>query len=214
MRTTLGHDVAGIAAGLNGDVIHVWLLDYRRELQREPLKELLGVYLGLPAEAVVLCNDEHGRPELAAPWNTLLQFNWSHSAGKALIAVARGITPGIDIERAYARPRALDIAERFFHPDETAALSALDDSQHERAFLQLWTGKEAIVKALGRGIAFGLQRFCVSVPPAPTQLLWLDGDDASQWQLHTLDTGAEHVASLAWRGPSRSIAIWTLAVSR
>jgi 4'-phosphopantetheinyl transferase len=211
MRTTLGHDVAGIAGRLNNDVIHVWLLDYRRELQREPLKALLGVYLGLPAESVILRNDEHGRPELAAPWNALLQFNWSHCAGKALIAVARGITPGIDIERVYVRPRALDIAERFFHPEETAALTALNESQRELAFLQLWTGKEAVVKALGRGIAFGLQRFCVSVPPAPARLLWLDGEEAAQWQLHALDTGAQHVASLAWRGPSRSIAMWTLA---
>jgi 4'-phosphopantetheinyl transferase len=214
MRTTLGHDVAGIAAGLNNDVIHVWLLDYRRELQREPLKALLGVYLGLAAESVILIDDEHGRPELAAPWNTLLQFNWSHSAGKALIAVARGIAPGIDIERIHARPRALDIAERFFHPKEAAALTALDDSRRERAFVQLWTGKEAVVKALGRGIAFGLQRFCVSVPPTPAQVLWLDGEDAAQWQLHALDTGAQHVASLAWRGPPRTITLWTLAEAR
>lgn len=211
MRTTLGHDAAGIAVGLNNDVIHVWLLDYRREQQREPLKALLGVYLGLPVESVILHDDEHGRPELAAPWNTLLQFNWSHSAGKALIAVARGITPGIDIERIHARPRALDIAERFFHPKETAALIALDESQRERAFVQLWTGKEAVVKALGRGIAFGLQRFCVSVPPAPAQVLWLDGENAAQWQLHALDIGAQHVASLAWRGSSRAVAMWTLA---
>lgn len=214
MRTTLGQDVAGIAACLDNDVIHVWLLDYRRELQRGPLKALLGVYLGLPADDVILRDDEHGRPELAAPWNSLLQFNWSHSAGRALIAVARGITPGIDIERIHARPRALDIAERFFHPKETAALIALGELQRERAFVQLWTGKEAVVKALGRGIAFGLQRFCLSVAPAPVQVLWLDGEDAAQWQLRALDTDALHVASLAWRGPPRTIAMWTLAEPR
>jgi len=214
MRTTLGHDVASIAAGLSDDAIHVWLLDYRRELQREPLKALLGVYLGLSAESVVLRNDEHGRPELVAPWNALLQFNWSHSTGKAIIAVARGITPGIDIERVYSRARALDIAERFFHPEEAAALTRLDESQRERAFLQLWTGKEAVVKALGRGIAFGLQRFCLAVLPTPPQLLWLDGDDASTWQVHPIDIDADHVASLAWRGTPRTVTMWTLADTR
>jgi 4'-phosphopantetheinyl transferase len=214
MRTNLGQDVASIAANLSNDAIHVWLLDYRRELRREPLKTLLGIYLGLPVEAIALHDDEHGRPELVAPWNALLQFNWSHSAGKALIAVARGVTPGIDIERIYSRARALDIAERFFHPEETAALTRLDESQRERAFLQLWTGKEAVVKALGRGIAFGLQRFCVSVLPAPSQVLWLEGEDASQWQLHAIDTDDHHVASLAWRGPSRTITMWTLADAR
>ena len=214
MQTTLGHDVASIAASLSNDTIHVWLLDYRRESLREPLKALLGVYLGVAANTVILHNDEHGRPELTAPWNTLLQFNWSHSADKAVIAVARGITPGIDIERAHARPRALEIAERFFHPDETAALTALEESQRGLSFLQLWTGKEAVVKALGRGIAFGLQRFCIAVPPAPSRVLWLDGDDASQWQLHAIDIDANHVASLAWRGPPRNVAMWTLADAR
>jgi 4'-phosphopantetheinyl transferase len=214
MRTTLGHDVASIAAGLSDDTIHVWLLDYRRELQREPLKALLGIYLGMAAESVVLHNDEHGRPELVAPWNTLLQFNWSHSAGKAIIAVARGVTPGIDIERVYSRARALDIAERFFHPDEATALARLDESQRARAFLQLWTGKEAVVKALGRGIAFGLQRFCLAVLPAPPQVLWLEGEDASAWQLQPIDIDADHLASLAWRGAPRTIAMWTLADAR
>jgi 4'-phosphopantetheinyl transferase len=214
MRTTLGHDVAGIAASLGHDAIHVWLLDYRREMRREPLVALLGVYLGLPSANVVLHNDEHGRPELAAPWNALLQFNWSHSAGKAIVAIARGVVPGIDVERVFSRPRALEIAERFFHPDETAALLRLDESQREHAFLQLWTGKEAVVKALGRGIAFGLQRFCLTVPPSPSRVLWLDGEDAEQWQWHRLDVDAQHVASLAWRGPACVISRWTLADTR
>ncbi len=210
MRTSLGHDVAGIAAGLGKDSIHVWLLDYRRELQREPLRTLLGAYLGLAADAVVLVDDEHGRPELAAPWNQFLQFNWSHSADKAIIAVAHGVTPGIDIERIRRRPRAMLLAERFFHHDETAALRALDNAQRERAFLEIWTCKEAVLKAVGRGIAFGLDRLRLIATPT-ARLLWIEGDDASQWQLHRIDLGPDHVASVAWRGSSRSIDVWTLA---
>lgn len=211
MHTTLGHDVAGIAAGLSTDTVHVWLLNYRRSQQRSPLRALLGIYLGLPAEAVVLEDGEHGRPELAAPWNRFLQFNWSHSADRAVVAIARGVVPGIDIERIRPRPRAMQLAERFFHPDETAALLSLDEQHREHAFLQLWTGKEAVLKALGRGVAFGLHRLCLAVEPAATDLLWLDGDDAEQWQLLSLSPDAGYVASLAWRGPSRTVAIRTLA---
>jgi 4'-phosphopantetheinyl transferase len=212
MRTSLGHDVAGIAAGLGKDSIHLWLLDYRREQQRDPLRALLGVYLGLPTDAVVLIDDEHGRPELAAPWNQFLQFNWSHSVDKAIIAVAHGVTPGIDIERIRPRPRAMLLAERFFHHDETAALRALDSTQQERAFLEIWTCKEAVLKAVGRGIAFGLDRLCLLATPT-ARLLWIDGDDASQWQLRRIDLGPDHVAGVAWRGSSRSIDVWTLAAS-
>jgi 4'-phosphopantetheinyl transferase len=213
MRTTLGHDIASIAASLDNDTIHVWLFDYHRSLQRTPLRKLLGVYLGLTAEAVALIDGEHGRPELAAPWNRFLQFNWSHTADKAIVAVARSAVPGIDIESVRPRPRAMQLAERFFHPDETSALAALDVSERNYRFLELWTGKEAVLKALGRGVAFGLHRLRLNLPPHQPRLLWLDGDDAAAWQLIRLDIDADHVGSVAWRGPPRTVEVRTLAES-
>jgi len=213
MRTTQGQDVAGIAAGLGNDQIHVWQLRYERAQRRGPLCALLGMYLGVPAEVITLVDGEHGRPELADPLHRSLQFNWSHSGDAALITVARGVAPGIDLERLRPRTHAMQLAQRFFHPEEVAALAALQASEQERAFLQLWTSKEAVLKAMGRGIAFGLDRLHLAVAPAPARVIWLDGDDPAQWQLHPLPAGASHVASLAWRGPSRVIAHWTLADS-
>jgi 4'-phosphopantetheinyl transferase len=213
MRTSLGQDVAGIAAGLGKDQIHVWRLRYLRAWRRAPLRALLGVYLGLPAEAVELIDAEHGRPELIQPWGQWLQFNWSHSGDAALIAVARGCAPGIDIERMRNRPHAMEIAARFFHPAETAALAHIDQAGRSQAFLALWTGKEAVLKATGRGIAFGLHRLQLATPPAAPRVLWLEGDEAAQWQLHPLAVGSDHVASLAWRGAARAIEVHTLADS-
>jgi 4'-phosphopantetheinyl transferase len=211
MRTTQGQDVAGIAAGLGNDQIHVWQLRYERAQRREPLCALLGMYLGVPSEAVVLVDGEHGRPELVEPLHHALQFNWSHSGDAALIAVARGVAPGIDLERFRPRAHAMQLAQRFFHPEEVAALAALQAQEQELAFLRLWTGKEAVLKATGQGIAFGLDRLRLAVAPSPPRVIWLDGDDPAQWQLHSLTAGAGHIASLAWRGPSRVIAHWTLA---
>ncbi|GFZ88964.1 4'-phosphopantetheinyl transferase family protein [Dyella caseinilytica] len=211
MRTTLGQDVAGIASGLDNRAIHVWLLDYQRSLRREPLCALLGVYLGVPAADVVLREGEYGRPELIQPWRDALQFNWSHSGDKAIIAVARDVIPGIDIERTRPRPKVMELAERFFHPAEAAALNVLDHDQREEDFLRLWTSKEAVLKALGRGLAFGLDRLHVALKHEGAALRWLDGEDASSWQLHALAVGGDYRASLAWRGPPRAIDIWTLA---
>lgn len=211
MRTKQGQEVAGIAAGLGQGQLHLWRLRYDRALRRGQLRAVLGAYLGLPADAVVLVEGEHGRPELAEPLDRSLQFNWSHSGDAALIALARGCVPGVDIEQLRPRPRAMQLAERFFHPEEVAALLALDPSDQERAFLQLWTSKEATLKAMGRGIAFGLGRLRLAVAPALPRLLWLDGDDASLWQLHALAVVEGYVASVAWRGAAREIGYWTLA---
>ena len=211
MRTTQGQDVAGIAAGLGNDQIHVWQLRYDKAKRREPLCALLGTYLGVPRETITLVDGEYGRPELAEPLPHALLFNWSHSGDMALIAIARSVVPGIDLERRRPRAHAMQLAQRFFHPEEAAALAALPISEQEPAFLQLWTGKEAVLKAMGRGIAFGLDRLRLAVTPASPRLIWLDGDDAAQWQLHALPAGTGHVASVAWRGPGRVAGQWTLA---
>jgi 4'-phosphopantetheinyl transferase len=212
MRTALIQDVACVASGLDDRAIHVWLLRYQKSQRRDPLRAVLGIYLGVPAGDVTFHEDEHGRPELASPWRDVLHFNWSHSGEMAIIAVARDVIPGIDIEQLRPRPRAIQLAERFFHPAEIAALEALEDSSREAAFLRLWTSKEAVLKALGRGLAFGLNRLHVTVEDEGMRLRWMDGEDASSWQLHVLDVGAGYSASLAWRGPARAIDVWTLAV--
>jgi 4'-phosphopantetheinyl transferase len=212
MQTTDGQSPAEIAQHLRDDEIHVWRLGYRRELGRAPLRALLAAYLGQPPEALTLIDGEFGRPALAAPHDALA-FNWSHSGDRALLAIARGIAPGIDIERHSARPRALEIAQRYFCADEADALAMLDAAQQPAAFMELWTAKEAVLKALGRGIAFGLDRLRFAIPPATLGLLWLDGDDITQWQLQRLDVGPECVAALAWRGAPRRIRSWTLAAA-
>jgi 4'-phosphopantetheinyl transferase len=210
MQTTDGQATTEIAQHLLDDEIHVWRLGYRRELGRAPLRALLSDYLGLPPETLVLIDGEYGRPALAAPHDALA-FNWSHSGDRALLAIARGIAPGIDIERRSARPRALEIAQRYFCAEEADALAMLDATQLPTAFMELWTAKEAVLKALGRGIAFGLDRLRFAVSPAAPDLLWLDQDDVSQWQLQRLPDDGDFVATLAWRGAPRRIRIWTLA---
>jgi 4'-phosphopantetheinyl transferase len=210
MQTTDDQAVATVAQHLPDDEIHVWQLSYQRDLGREPLRALLSAYLGQPPGDLNLVVGEHGRPALAAP-HTALEFNWSHSGERALLAIARGVTPGIDLERKRLRTHVLDIAERFFCPEEAAALAMLDDVQRRDAFLELWTAKEAVLKALGRGIAFGLDRLRFAVAPAIPTMLWLDGDDASQWQLHPLPTDSDFFATLAWRGAPRRVRRWTLA---
>ncbi|WEN15519.1 4'-phosphopantetheinyl transferase superfamily protein [Rhodanobacter sp. AS-Z3] len=203
--------LANVADTLRDDEIHVWLLEYQPSLGRLPLCSVLASYLGSSEERVELTNGEHGRPALAANHDQSLGFNWSHSGNQALIAVARRLSPGIDLERVRPRPRALALAQRFFSPHEAASLAALTESEQTMAFLELWTAKEAVVKALGRGIAFGLDRFSVTRGEAgQLELDYLLDDDASAWQLQQLALGPELVAALAWRGGPRRIRVGRL----
>jgi 4'-phosphopantetheinyl transferase len=211
MITTNGQSPAQLAAELGDEDIHVWRLAYGHHQGRQPLLAMLGVYLGVSPADVVLETSEHGRPALTGSHRDVLSFNWSHSHDQALIAVARGVLPGVDLERMRAHPKAVPIARRYFSPDETAALEALPPEQRDRAFLELWTAKEAVLKALGRGLAFGLHRLSIAASGDLPVLHRLDGDEANQWQLHRLILDDAHVGSLAWRGAPRRIRQWTLA---
>ena len=205
MTSPLPPDPVAAAAQLDDQAIHVWHLDYRRGPGRRPLLRLLAMYLGVDAGELSLVEDAHGRPRLDRRHGQVLDFNWSHSGEHALVAIARGIAPGIDIERRRARPRALALARRFFDEAEAAALAALPEGARDEAFLALWTAKEAVLKAHGRGIGYGLQRLRVAVPPQRLQLLHFENEDIAAWQLQPLDVAPGLIAALAWRGAPREV---------
>ena len=115
----------------------------------------LGAELGIAPAALAIERGPYGRPHLRlGRWDC----NWSHSGDRLAIALAEGLRVGIDIERPRPRPRVLELADRYFAPAETAGLAALPEAARTGAFLRLWCAKEAVLKAHGRGLAFGLDR--------------------------------------------------------
>ncbi|MHB1058540.1 MAG: 4'-phosphopantetheinyl transferase family protein [Rhodanobacter sp.] len=211
MIATSIRTLANVAEHLRDDEIHVWRLDYRQARGQAPLRAVLAAYLGIEPAQVTLTDGEHGRPALAAAHDPSIGFNWSHSGTHALVAVARRIMPGIDLERLRPRGRVLEIAERYFSADEAAHLAALPTAERSAAFLELWTAKEAVLKALGRGIAFGLHRLSIASAAGRLQMQRLEGEDIHAWQLQRLDVDPGLVAALAWRGGERRIRLGRLA---
>ena len=213
MPATYASLPANLAEHLHDNEIHVWQLAYRAEQRRAPLRALLAAYLGIEAQRLILADDAYGRPMLGAAHGQALGFNWSHSGPHALVALGRHVAPGIDIEVQRARPRALEIARRFFTAEEADALAALPSDQRSAAFLDLWTAKEAVLKALGRGLAFGLHRLSIARTAEGLALRQLEHDDVSAWQLRPLALDAAMVAALAWRGGARQVRHFRLAAA-
>lgn len=192
---------AKLAEPLGEDEIHVWSCAYRPAVGREPLRRLLARYLGSDADTLRLHEEEHGRPVLQAGGRGALRFNWSHSGERALVAVARSVQPGIDLEHRARRTRdVLALARRFFAATEATALERCDDASRPLQFLRLWTAKEALLKAQGRGLAFGMERVAVSLDPGSPALLAFEGEVLADWHLKELMCDEAWVAALAWRG--------------
>jgi 4'-phosphopantetheinyl transferase len=103
---------------------------------------------------------------------------------------------GVDVEDSRRRVEGPGIARRFFAPAEVRALE-----RGELAFFELWTLKEAYIKARGQGLALPLRRFAfrrrdhdISVTFEPEL-----GDDAGAWRFLLLGVQPSHVAALALR---------------
>ena len=201
------------AARLDADVIHVWRIPYVLSQGRAPLLALLAAYLDIPEAAVAIDQDARGKPRLAPAADPpvggpRLDFNWSHSGDYALVALARDCALGVDIERLGKNLRALDIARRFFDPAEAEALARLEAGARDDAFIALWCAKEAVLKAAGEGLSFGLSRL---VFEARGDRRWeVSQTDpalgtASDWRLECLDPIAGYRGALAWRGAPRKI---------
>lgn len=111
----------------------------------------------------------HGKPILrTSPVG--LDVSLSHTRGMAAVAIASGREIGVDVE-SFQKPRdAIKVAERFFAREEVALLRAQSDPLlQSEMFFAIWTLKEAVLKADGRGLARGLDSFVVRLsPPAIT----------------------------------------------
>jgi 4'-phosphopantetheinyl transferase len=148
-----------------------------------------------------------GKPELVGPPEGAgLRFNLSHTEGLVACAVVRGVDVGVDVEAARRLRDPLALAERFFAAAEVAALRDLAPPALRDRFLELWTLKEAVLKALGRGIAGGLRTVRVELDGAAPEV-HLEGalaGEAGGWQLALLRPTPAHRLALALRSGGRT----------
>lgn len=145
--------------------------------------------------------DAHGRPQLQ---HATLDCNWSHSGGHLLVAAGDGLRVGVDIESIRPRTNALAVARRFFAGEEIAWLESqaeIEQAVLERNFLRLWCAKEAVLKAHGRGLAFGLHRLAFAENDGALSLQRCEAElgDARDWTLREFAPAPGMLAALAWR---------------
>ncbi len=180
--------------------------DYRRGQRAEALvRPWLAAQLRVPSTALDLQRDAFGRPQLVVDGRSRpfarLDTNWSHSGDGLLVALGDGVDVGVDIEWLRPRAKAMALAERFFAPVEAAWLLALPPADGEAAFVRLWCAKEAVLKAHGHGISFGLHR--LTFAPVGDDWRLIDCDPTlgapDDWTLHAFAPWPGYRATLAWR---------------
>lgn len=164
------------------------------------LRQLLGNYLNIEPKYLQFNYGERGKPLLKLEHIHPLQFNLSHSQEYALYGFAYHHLIGVDLEYLREMPDLLKIARRFFSNREYELLVEASEEVRSKLFFQLWTAKEAYLKAIGTGIADSLADVDLAIDEVLSpRLLAIEGDKlaAAKWSLCSCIPATGYIASVA-----------------
>lgn len=120
------------------------------------LRMVLSRYCGRRPQELIIQRASAGKPFLAD--GTAMQFNLTHSHGRALIAIASKREVGIDLEKIRPEVDCAGLANRFLSGRDQAFIEGGDPERRHERFLQVWVARESVFKAEGTGMTFPLDR--------------------------------------------------------
>ena len=176
---------------------------------RAACRSLLAAQGGLCLEGEFTAND-WGKPRLARGG---FEFSLSHSGDEIWLAATRAMPLGVDVQQDEPGVDGAGLGHAFFHPQEARAIFDAGPAHGPGAFRRCWVRKEAVVKAVGRGLSVPLSSFAVAVdardgdwladpPRSDGGPLW-DGP----WTTLDLPAPAGYSAALAVLGSPRRVGV-------
>tara|TARA_B100000989_G_scaffold298309_2_gene287023 strand:+ start:490 stop:1230 length:741 start_codon:yes stop_codon:yes gene_type:complete len=169
---------------------------------RTQLRRLLSMYLDKSPAEISFKAAQFGKPYLD---DSSLSFNISHSGDLALVAITLNQEVGIDIEKWRFLENLEGLVKRNFSDREQQAWLTVEDSQRQQTFFNLWTCKEAFIKATGRGLGMGVSRCGFSLTQPNTLMECPDEyGEMSEWSCFQLEVGEKVSACMMLRSKSCS----------
>jgi 4'-phosphopantetheinyl transferase len=160
-------------------------------------------------ESWVFDRGANGRPEIVQGPRGM-RFNISHTEGMVAVLVHGEADCGVDVEHSRRSMDIRSVSRRVFTDGEQAAIFSQPPELRADRFYQLWTLKEAFIKAKGKGLALPLRQFSFEVldeqrgteQSGAEQFVEFDCDPAldpapSQWQFFTHRPESGHIVSIA-----------------
>ena len=172
------------------------LLRRRYRVAHAVLRCTLGHWMGQAPAGLRFEFGPQGKPTLpGGP-----AFNLSHSANRLLLGITVTGRLGIDMEILRPIDELEAMARQNFAADECAAVMACPHAERSRVFLNIWTRKEALIKAVGGGLSIPLQSFSVASYESCSNALErldLPGEHRADWCVRRIDGVPGGVAALA-----------------
>ncbi|CAG7605382.1 4'-phosphopantetheinyl transferase family protein [Candidatus Vallotia tarda] len=178
---------------------------------RAVLRTLLARHTGAVPLSLRFSLGAFGRPELDGYRDTL-SFNVTHTGQHALIALSERRCVGIDIEHIERVIAWRALLRTVCTAPEQRMLLGSGPMHGFKGFLRCWTAKEAVLKALGVGVRYGLQKVSIDLYAydrqhikAPLSDKW---NNIPELQLYWIDDLVSYLGCIAF-GPAGSVNAYT-----
>ncbi|AUD03906.1 4'-phosphopantetheinyl transferase family protein [Spirosoma pollinicola] len=156
------------------------------------LRILAGNYTAQAPDQIRFIKGPNKKPALAG--DTGWHINVSHSGGWALFAIGQ-VSVGVDVEKINPGFSFQEILPASFSPEEQAYINGETDAYQR--FYQLWTRKEAFVKATGKGMDEDFFRIpsLTGLHAAESRLLGGSGN----WNVGSFEVASGYSAAVAYQ---------------
>jgi len=131
-------------------------------IAHDMLRRALSRYADVSPADWKFATNKYGKPSIESsdPQVRALSFSLSHTRGCVACAITRDAPIGVDVQRIDKTQSVKEIADRYFSEEEALWLRQCSGDLRKIRFFELWTLKEALLKALGVGLSGSLT--CVS----------------------------------------------------
>ncbi|NDY73017.1 phosphopantetheinyl transferase [Desulfobacter hydrogenophilus] len=169
-------------------------------VSRALVRYVIGEVTRQDPQSLNFLTNEHGKPFLVGLPD--IHFNLSHSHGAAVCALCRNAPVGVDVEDV-GRHTDFSIAKRFFSFCEAELVSRAPEAEKRKLFFDIWTLKEAYIKAVGRGLSIPLNSFSFNANEAGIQITFSDtGRVEPTWQFFQWRPESGKIVAVAGRSAS------------
>lgn len=159
-------------------------------IARATLRILLGRYLKADAKQIIFEVGHNKKPYVKE--NNNLHYNVSHSGNYILIALSNSEL-GVDVEQPDPDMNYEEIMHVSYSKPEANHVKASADPL--QVFYTLWTRKESLLKATGKGIDDAL-KFIPSIDDAHATMYNTIGSE-KDWIVQSFQINSNHIGSIA-----------------
>jgi 4'-phosphopantetheinyl transferase len=171
-------------------------------ISRGALRNILGTYLNQLPQAIEFGQGTNKKPFVKNTGNTELHYNISHSGDWILLAISNSEV-GVDTEFVNQSFAYKEVIQENFSTDE---IGYINEKLSTERFFMLWTRKEALTKATGKGLDDDLKlipcldgiHFSQSNVMAP----------AANWLVSSFELHEQYIASIAHNVTTTKIKFW------